>query len=590
MLREVCFGLTIVSSLGMAEAAEMRRWTDSTGQLQVEAEFVELKDGIVIVRRPGGDRAKVAIDRLSESDQQYVRNLLTPPQVAETKDESDVLAEESPTAPLPHDATTPISPQDIDDAAPLSLLPFPGIDFWLQLHEMLPKDLRKHSKPTHFEYLAMALMACAPATGVVASVRGRSFVVWSVIGLFVPILSAVALFAIKRGRNKRSLLIRFRKRRLLRQLNSFGHGDRINAMRGLVELGETRAVMPLCQALSDKDSNVRRHAAEALGRLGDPRAGKPLITALSDENKDVRQNAANALKQLDDSRVVEPLIAALGDKDKYVVETAIEALSLRGDSRALEPLCESLNHPDEGLRQRAAGALGRLGDARAVEPLISTLNATWRGSTRAASAAALGRLRDSRAFESLCKALSDPDVRVSAAAASALGQLGDQRALKPLGKALCHVDVCVCCSAAEALGQIGDPRAIEPLIRALDAESILVKEAVILALGRFDDSRVVEPIVELAELTKLIKDRSDRRRIGNAIIQCVKGHRGLFINSWFSLHVFLHSPHIDGWETYNHTDRSSNSDCTHHDSSESRHGDNGGTGLEFPKKAPRIRA
>jgi len=79
-------------------------------------------------------------------------------------------------------------------------------------------------------------------------------------------------------------------------------------------------------ALKDKDSDIRRKAAEALGKIGDRRAVEPLIEALKDENWEIRSGAAEALRDIRDRRAVEPLIEALKDGDSDVRKAAKAAL------------------------------------------------------------------------------------------------------------------------------------------------------------------------------------------------------------------------------------------------------------------------
>jgi len=78
--------------------------------------------------------------------------------------------------------------------------------------------------------------------------------------------------------------------------------------------------------LPDKDYWVRKHAVEALGDIGDSRAVDPLIEALKYKNEYVRVDAAIALGKIGDNRAVEPLTNALRDKDSYVRSNAVEAL------------------------------------------------------------------------------------------------------------------------------------------------------------------------------------------------------------------------------------------------------------------------
>ncbi len=66
------------------------------------------------------------------------------------------------------------------------------------------------------------------------------------------------------------------------------------------QLGEARAreaVEPLIRLLREGTPYQRRHAAMALGNIGDTRALEPLKEALSDSDKGVRERATNAITQ-----------------------------------------------------------------------------------------------------------------------------------------------------------------------------------------------------------------------------------------------------------------------------------------------------
>jgi hypothetical protein len=64
--------LALFSTRG-AVAEERRTWSSSDGKYSVAAEFVELVDGVVRLRREDGRIARIPLDRLSDADQQYVR-------------------------------------------------------------------------------------------------------------------------------------------------------------------------------------------------------------------------------------------------------------------------------------------------------------------------------------------------------------------------------------------------------------------------------------------------------------------------------------------------------------------------------------
>jgi len=139
----------------------------------------------------------------------------------------------------------------------------------------------------------------------------------------------------------------------------------------LIKLGVGDEVSMLVFSLGNKNSDVRRSAAEALKEIGEP-AIEPLIEALKDKDSDVQSGAAYALGYIGDS-AIEPLISALKDKDSDVRYYAAEALGKSEKLRAVEPLIEALEDEEGFVRWRAALALGEIGDNRAIEPLNEAL-------------------------------------------------------------------------------------------------------------------------------------------------------------------------------------------------------------------------
>jgi len=71
---------------------------------------------------------------------------------------------------------------------------------------------------------------------------------------------------------------------------------------------------------------VNEVAALALGEIGDSRAVEPLINALGDENWEVRSTVAKALGKISDDRAIQPLINLLNDKNENVHWHAVQAL------------------------------------------------------------------------------------------------------------------------------------------------------------------------------------------------------------------------------------------------------------------------
>lgn len=55
------------------DATTMREFADSTGKFKVKATLVELKDDMVVLRKESGEEISLPLERLSETDQEYVR-------------------------------------------------------------------------------------------------------------------------------------------------------------------------------------------------------------------------------------------------------------------------------------------------------------------------------------------------------------------------------------------------------------------------------------------------------------------------------------------------------------------------------------
>jgi len=56
-------------------ADELRTWTDSSGQFQIKARLLGAKDGSVRLRREDGQTLTVALEKLSEEDREFVREV-----------------------------------------------------------------------------------------------------------------------------------------------------------------------------------------------------------------------------------------------------------------------------------------------------------------------------------------------------------------------------------------------------------------------------------------------------------------------------------------------------------------------------------
>lgn len=74
----IVFARLVCAFDAVASAAEMRTWTSAGQKFTVEAEFVELTDGVVHLRKADGKILKVPIDKLSDEDQALAQRLAKP--------------------------------------------------------------------------------------------------------------------------------------------------------------------------------------------------------------------------------------------------------------------------------------------------------------------------------------------------------------------------------------------------------------------------------------------------------------------------------------------------------------------------------
>lgn len=98
-------GVCLLSRVAAVNGA-VRFWTDSTGKFRVRAEFVELVDGKVTLKRADNDKTvTMALDKLSKRDQDYVAKLMEV-QAKRARAETPA-AETLPTEPPAPDTATP---------------------------------------------------------------------------------------------------------------------------------------------------------------------------------------------------------------------------------------------------------------------------------------------------------------------------------------------------------------------------------------------------------------------------------------------------------------------------------------------------
>ncbi len=246
------------------------------------------------------------------------------------------------------------------------------------------------------------------------------------------------------------------------------------------------------------DAAVRYEAAQKLGSSSDPRALLPLIEALPDRNEKVQYAAFSSLIKLGDPAAAAPMISLLlSDLQSRVwalmklnigmrLRHGLLDLVPRGDEIILHRVTTALVSGGLDHYQRAffVRLLGKAGHGEQVTTLVEMLTHEV-SQVREAAAEALGWIGDARAYDALYPLLGNDSEQLREVGIEALGRLGDVRAVAPIISALKDTSEWVRRASAVALGELGDRRAIDPLSEAMHDEDEMVQDAAFEALKKF---------------------------------------------------------------------------------------------------------
>lgn len=281
---------------------------------------------------------------------------------------------------------------------------------------------------------------------------------------------------------------------------------RMHAALALGELHAHEAAPVLVKTLSDPDENVRFHAIEALGRLGAAESIVPLSKIAASDNFFLAFAAIEALSKTDDARV-SPLMVSLLDQE-LLRPAAIETLAAIGDEDCVPALARALNHPEApvgpltnaltSIHARYEDVLGAgnfivEAASRAITPegraRLAAASAAEQDN-RVAAAKVLGWLGQD-ALEGLVALVGDP--AVDAAIADSIVGIGAD-AVPALIARLEAPAPATRVAAAGLLGRLGDRRAVSPLVRALQDVDAEVITAAAGALGSLGASAAIDAL------------------------------------------------------------------------------------------------
>ncbi len=259
---------------------------------------------------------------------------------------------------------------------------------------------------------------------------------------------------------------------------------------------ETPTLETLLINLHGSDAIVRQATVEALYQIGDSRAIGGLIDALEDKDRDVREAAKVALGLIG-APAVQPLIARLNASQP---ETFVSALVMIG-APAVEPVLAALRNIRPDACRTAAQALEQLG----WKPTFDETSARyWCIKRDWQKCIQIGAPAVAPLMETWATATMDHDLDVRYAARDALEMLGAP-AVEPLIVALHNSDLDL--DARYTLERIGAP-AVDALIAALQDSIWYVRRDAVVTLGKIGDARAVAPLMN----TLLYRDTSDMHK------------------------------------------------------------------------------
>lgn len=102
----IVFLLHLFSS---SSSAQMRTWTDATGKHKVEAKFEKMDGAVVVLLKENGRNARLPLEKLSETDRDFVKTLLAKKDAAE-KPKTNAAKKDPPSAKA-ESATNANSPE-----------------------------------------------------------------------------------------------------------------------------------------------------------------------------------------------------------------------------------------------------------------------------------------------------------------------------------------------------------------------------------------------------------------------------------------------------------------------------------------------
>ncbi len=248
---------------------------------------------------------------------------------------------------------------------------------------------------------------------------------------------------------------------------------RVEAVKGMTEIGTQRSLDPLILATQDNDPEVQIRATDGLVNFYLPgyvqtgigasikRVGSSIKAKFTDTNDqvvdpyvtarpevvaalgklarsggslEVRANAARAIGILRGKEAVPDLLEAIHTKDSAVIYESLNALQKIRDQSAAPRITFLLRDLDPKVQTTAIETAGLLQNKEALPDLTDALNRTRDAKVRRAALTAIAMLPDESSRNLYARYLTDKDDKMRAAAAEGYARLRNPADLPMLEK------------------------------------------------------------------------------------------------------------------------------------------------------------
>lgn len=272
----------------------------------------------------------------------------------------------------------------------------------------------------------------------------------------------------------------------------------IGAIRGLLSLGDKRALPRIARLAASEHPHLRQEAAYAVAAMdGGASQSELLGKLLEDSSASVRQSVVRGFADRPDAASLPLVTAAAKDADEGVRRRVVAALKVSPAKGADDVLAPFVKDESEKVRAASINAMADR-DPQGHKKRIHGAAGDPSPVVRSVVATALGTIGDADGLDLLDKLVRDKEPGVRGTAARATGKVGTPRALTILDVALKDSDDMVRMMAVEGLGDVQEDGALERLRKAVSDSSIPVRVSAIRLLGKRGDTEAIPLLKEAA--------------------------------------------------------------------------------------------